>query len=138
MEELFTKQPFYNNLTEDTKKLVLQFFKSYQKKKMINNISIYLYLLIGIIFLIAFKEIMFQKIYISNINTVFQLCKYLAIIGGLLAASNLITKKSSKEYDKSFNKIKSYLLLDICNCENKCHCKKEIVKFLSSLGFYLI
>ena len=138
MEDLFKKQNFYPNLNEDTKILVLDLFKNYKKKKVINNLSIYIYLIIGIIFLITFKEVILYKFYISTITTIFELCKYFAIIGGLLAILNIITKRSSDAYKKSYAKIKSYLVMEICKCPNKCSCKKEMIKFLSSLGFYLI
>lgn len=138
MEELFKNQDFYENLNDDIKKLVLNLFKNYRKKKFINNISIYVYFIVGIVFLITFKEIIFYKFYISNINTLFELCKYFVIIGGLLSILNIISKKSSDEYKKSVSKIKSYLIMDVCHCQNKCVCKTKMIKFLSSLGFYLI
>lgn len=138
MEELFKNQDFYENLTDDTKKLVLNLFKNYKKKKFINNISIYVYLVVGIVFLIAFKEIIFYKFYISNINTLFELSKYFVIIGGSLSILNVISKKRADEYSKSISKIKSYLVMDVCSCQNKCVCKTKMINFLSSLGFYLI
>jgi len=138
MEKLFKQQPFYNKLDDNTKKLVLNLFKTYKKQKIINNISIYMYLIIGIVFLITFKEIIFFKFYISNINSLFEFCKYFVIIGGLLAFSSILTKKSKNNYEKAFSKLKSYLVMDICVCNKKCFCKNEMIKFLDSLGFYLI
>ena len=138
MEELLKKQYFYNNLDSTTKKLLKKICETEKKKKRINNIIIYAYLIIGFIFLLFFKDIMFKHNYAININSIFSLCKLFLIISDFISIINIISKKLYSNSEKAKKKLKEYLIFEVCICKNKCTCKKDLINFLTLNGIPII
>lgn len=138
MESALKSQPFYENLNSETKNILDEIIKMKKKNGLVNRVTTYVYIAIGIVFLYFFKDVMFQKNYMINMDTLFFLCKIFVVIGASISITDVFSKKSIKDLEKAKNKLKRNLVFDVCTCHKKCRCKADLIDFLNNYDIKII
>ncbi|PRR81130.1 hypothetical protein [Clostridium vincentii] len=131
-------EELYPQLNPKIKEEIQEVYRAKAKYEFLAMVSVILYSIIGLIFIYMFRNIIFKKHYFFNLNSLFNFCKIIIIIGGALFIVSSINNIPKNAYKKAVISLTKLFIMDICDCTSTCHCRNLVISDLHKHGINLL
>lgn len=131
-------EELYPKLNPRIKEGIEEVYRAKAKYEFLAMISIIIYSIIGLIFFYMFRNIIFEKYHFFNLNSLFDFCKIIIIIGGALFIVSSINNIPKDTYKKAVISLTKLFIMDICDCTSACNCRNLVISDLHKHGINLL